>query len=120
MSDPVQGLREMARVTRTGGAVAACVWDHAGGSGPLSHFWSAVRTLDGKTSEGSNFAGVPPGALRRLFDEAALSNVEETRLDVTVGFSSFEDWWEPYTMGVGPPGDYVASLGPEGVARLSA
>jgi ubiquinone/menaquinone biosynthesis C-methylase UbiE len=31
MADPVQGLREMARVSRPGGVVAACVWDHAGG-----------------------------------------------------------------------------------------
>src|SRR3954469_17338730 len=37
MDDPVAGLREMGRVTRVGGAVAACVWDHsAGGSGALS------------------------------------------------------------------------------------
>ena len=32
MSDPVAGLREMARVTRPGGVVAACVWDFAGES----------------------------------------------------------------------------------------
>ena len=36
MADPVTGLREMARVTRKHGVVAACVWDHAGGQGPLS------------------------------------------------------------------------------------
>src|SRR5687768_5463447 len=34
MADPVAGIREMARVTREGGVVAACVWDHAGGQGP--------------------------------------------------------------------------------------
>jgi ubiquinone/menaquinone biosynthesis C-methylase UbiE len=38
MSDPVAGLAEMARVTRREGIVAACVWDHAGGQGPLSFF----------------------------------------------------------------------------------
>ena len=38
MADPLAGLREMRRVTRPGGGVAACVWDHAGGRGPLGVF----------------------------------------------------------------------------------
>ena len=46
MADPVAGLREMARVTRERGVVAACVWDHGGGQGPLSTFWEAARELD--------------------------------------------------------------------------
>src|SRR5919112_6586530 len=39
MTDPVSGIREMARVTRRGGIVAACVWDYAGERGPLGPFW---------------------------------------------------------------------------------
>src|SRR6186997_2839610 len=46
MADPVAGLAEMARVTRREGVVAACVWDHAGGQGPLSVFWDAARVLE--------------------------------------------------------------------------
>lgn len=40
MSDPDQGVREMARVTRPGGTVAACMWDTtAGGMTMLRIFW---------------------------------------------------------------------------------
>ena len=40
MTDPVAGLREMRRVTRPGGVVAADVWDLAGDHSPLSDFWA--------------------------------------------------------------------------------
>ena len=46
MKDPVAGLTEMRRVTRRDGVIAASVWDHAGGQGPLRLFWDAARLLD--------------------------------------------------------------------------
>jgi SAM-dependent methyltransferase len=120
MADPVQGLREMARVTRPGGVVAACVWDHSGDRGPLSTFWSIVRDLDRDANDESTLAGARPGALADLFGAAGLTDIEDSTLEVTVGLDGFEDWWEPYTMGVGPSGDYVARLSPERVERLRA
>jgi hypothetical protein len=42
----VAGLREMARVTKAAGVVAACVWGNAGGQGPLSPLWRAAHDLD--------------------------------------------------------------------------
>jgi len=110
MADPVAGLREMGRVTRPGGVVAACVWDHAGGAGPLSTFWRAVRDLDGEAEDESGRAGVRAGHLVELAGAAGLEAVEESRLQVEVGYASFEDWWTPYTLGVGPAGAYVAGL----------
>ena len=110
MADPVAGLTEMGRVTRPGGVVSACVWDHAGQSGPLSVFWSAVRSLGDPVDDESQRAGVREGHLAELLGQAGLSDLRADRIDVTVGFTSFEDWWEPFTMGVGPAGDHVASL----------
>jgi SAM-dependent methyltransferase len=110
MNDPVTGLREMARVTRRGGVVAACVWDHGGGEGPLALFWNAARELDRDCEGESHLAGARQGHLGELFAEAGLHTIEETALSITVEHSTFEAWWEPFTLGVGPAGSYVAAL----------
>ena len=118
MADPVQGLREMRRVTRPGGTVAACVWDHAGDRGPLAAFWSAVRELDPAAHDESDLAGVREGQLASLFTQAGLGSTQVTTLTVRVRHASFDDWWQPFTLGVGPAGAYVASLTPDRRAAL--
>lgn len=110
MDDPARGLREMARVTRRGGAVAACVWDHGGGKGPLSPFWRGVRDIDPATLGEGASAGSREGHLAELVRGAGLTDLEETVLTVAVPYASFDEWWEPYTFGVGPAGSYVAGL----------
>ncbi len=110
MKDPVAGLAEMARVVRPGGTVAACVWDHAGGGGPLSLFWEAVRDRDPAAHDESRLAGARQGHLEELATDAGLHDIESTLLTVNVGFASVADWWEPFTLGVGPAGAYVAGL----------
>jgi ubiquinone/menaquinone biosynthesis C-methylase UbiE len=118
MSDPVAGLAEMARVTRPDGVVAACVWDHAGRQGPLSVFWQAARKLDPGVHDESRLAGAREGHLAELFEAAGLREVQETVLSVSLEHASFEEWWEPFTGGVGPAGSYVASLDAERQAQL--
>jgi SAM-dependent methyltransferase len=110
MSDPVAGLAEMARVARPGGVVAACVWDHGGGQGPLSLFWQVARELDADADDESRLAGAREGHLAALFDAAGLGEIEESTLPVSLAHSSFEEWWDPYTRGVGPAGSYLARL----------
>jgi SAM-dependent methyltransferase len=110
MADPVAGLREMARVTRPGGVVAACVWDHAGGGGPLSAFWEVAHELDPDVRDESLLAGARRGHLAELLREAGVAAVEEELVSVDVEHPTFEEWWEPFTLGVGPAGGYVARL----------
>jgi SAM-dependent methyltransferase len=110
MTDPRGGLSEMARVTRPGGLVAACVWDHAGGRSPLSVFWRAVRELDPHGRDESTLAGAREGHLTELFEQAGLSDVQGRSLTVRVSYESFTEWWEPYTLGVGPAGAHVSGL----------
>jgi SAM-dependent methyltransferase len=118
MADPVAGVTEMARVTRPGGVVAACVWDHGGGEGPLSRFWQAASELDPGVEDESQLPGSRQGHLTELLHDAGIDDVDETALSVSVEYPSFDAWWEPITLGVGPAGAYLAQLDTERQAAL--
>jgi SAM-dependent methyltransferase len=109
MDEPVAGLREMARVTREGGVVAACVWDFTDG-GPLGPFWKAARALDPEIKDEGAWPGTRAGHLAELFREAGIADVVDGAVSVDVEHATFEDWWEPFTLGAAPSGKYVAGL----------
>ena len=118
MSDPVAGLAEMARVTRRDGVVAACVWDLAGGRAPVSVYWDAARDLDHDVSDESGLAGAREGHLEELLAAAGLRELESAPLTVHVQYADFDEWWEPYTLGVGPAGQHAAGLDPESLTEM--
>ena len=114
MQDATAGVREMARVVKPGGAVAAAVWDYAGGMTLLRRFWDAAAALDPAAAaldEGRTMRYCTPGslgaALRRRRAAAAPSS---TRIVVTAWYDGYDDLWAPLEQGVGPSGAYVASL----------
>lgn len=118
MTDPVVGLRQMARVTRHGGVVAACVWD--GPAGALAPFWDAVHVIDPDAEDEALLSGAHSGHLTELFAAAGIRDVEEDPIAVDVVHPTFEEWWQPYSFGVGPAGDYVQRLDDDGRARLES
>jgi hypothetical protein len=117
MADAEAGVREMARVARPGGAVAACVWDYAGGMTLLRAFWDAAREVDAEGAARADEGVVMPwcreGGLETLWRSAGLRDVRSATLDVEAAYTDFDDLWAPFPTGVGPAGAWCATLDPE-------
>lgn len=120
MDDAVGGLREMARATTPDGVVAACVWDFAEGGSPLSLFWQVAGELDPDSPGEVARPGTRRGHLAELFATAGYVGIEEATLTVVAEHPTFDDWWQPYTLGVGPAGSYLATLEPAHREELAA
>lgn len=121
LADPDQGLREMARVTRPGGAVAGCVWDYSGGMTMLRTFWDAAVALDAEEAGPRMEHQMPfarPEELADLWRRTGLDEVGVSPLVVEASYDDFDDLWSPFLTGVGPAGAYAASLEPEAQAAL--
>jgi SAM-dependent methyltransferase len=114
LPDPVAGAREMARVTRPGGMVAACTWDYGDGMTMLHAFWESARALDpGAPDEARTMAIQTAADLRGVWEAAGIENVETGELVVETGYRDFDDLWQPFLGGPGPAGAYTAALEPE-------
>jgi SAM-dependent methyltransferase len=110
MTDPVAGLREMARVTRPGGVIATCMWDVAGGRAPISPFWQAALQLDPDAGGERRLVGVRDGEIAGLLKSTGLAEVTQSELASTIEHPTFDDWWQPFGLGVGPAGAYLNGL----------
>jgi SAM-dependent methyltransferase len=119
--DQPAALAEMARVTSTGGTIAAYVWDYAGKMEMMRLFWDAAVELDPSAApldEGIRFPLCRPEALTKLFTGAGLNGVEVELIDIPTPFTSFDDYWQPFLGGQGPAPAYAMSLDENGRARL--
>jgi SAM-dependent methyltransferase len=121
LPDAEAALTEMARVTVSGGTIAAYVWDYAGKMELMRLFWDAAVSLDPRAAgldQGVRFPLCRPEALAVLFGGAGLSPVEVTAIDIATPFPSFEDYWRPFLDGQGPAPRYVVALDEPARTRL--
>ena len=98
--EPQRAVREMVRVTKPGGTVAACMWDLRGGLVFGRMFWDTAAALDPKAVEARRQTMSRPitrqGGIAGEFKTAGLQNVQETVLTISMSFANFEDFWAPF------------------------
>jgi ubiquinone/menaquinone biosynthesis C-methylase UbiE len=105
LADPPMVVRELARITRHGGCVAACKWDFENGLPMLSLFWQAAEavSLDAvaryRASKGTRPEYQGPDDLAALWQNSGLTKVRTAALIITMEFASFEDFWQPFLGG---------------------
>ena len=110
--DAAAAMREMIRVTRPNGVVAAAIWDYGDGMEMLRVFWGEAVALD-PAAAGRDERHMPlsrHGELSALWRDSGLRNLEEAALTVDMAFASFDDYWQPFLCGQGPAGAYVSAL----------
>lgn len=91
--DPHRGAAELARVTKPGGVVASYTWDILRGGTPTQHLWEELDSMGipaarPPSAEISRFA-----ALKALWAELGVRNVETRELVVERTFADFDDYW---------------------------
>jgi len=110
--DPKKALREVRRVTKSGGRISAAVWDYGSGMRMLRVFWDAAIRND-PAAEKLDEKHMPlcrAGELSALWRQGGLEKVHEQPIDIRMKFESFADFWDPFLLGQGPAGAYVRQL----------
>jgi SAM-dependent methyltransferase len=102
MNDPEAGVAEMRRVTRSGGTVAACMWDLE--QMEMLAAVNATRRALGDAGERRRF--MRPGEIELLFG----ADAELALLSVEADYADFDEFWNALLGGAGPAGAWAASL----------
>ncbi len=110
--DAPLAVSEMRRVTRPGGTVTASAWDYAGDMEMLRVFWDEAVALrpEADARDERHMPYCNREDLLELWQKAGFEDVEVTVVEVEQQFSTFDDYWQPFMLGTGPAGAYVASL----------
>ncbi|HEX9260773.1 MAG TPA: class I SAM-dependent methyltransferase [Acidimicrobiales bacterium] len=121
VSDAAVAAREMRRVVRPGGTVAACVWDFAEGMQMLRHFWDAALTVDPDApDEARTMRFGRAGEITSVLQEAGLLDVSETTLVADSAYRDFDELWSGFLAGIGPAGAWCVALSAQARARVHA
>jgi ubiquinone/menaquinone biosynthesis C-methylase UbiE len=110
--DPPSAVIEMARVVRPGGTLAAYMWDFPAGGVPLQPLIEAMKSLGIDAPMPPNTEASRSDVLQTLWEGAGLESIEVRPIDITVAFTTFEDFWESNSLSLGPIGKVIEAMSP--------
>jgi SAM-dependent methyltransferase len=117
-----RAIREMRRVVRPGGIMAAATWDSRGGFVSYRMVLDTAAVLDpGATERRARAFSRPlslPGGLARVWREAGLEDVVQDTRTIRMDYASFDDFWAPSEGKDGPLAEYVGTLSADMKQRL--
>jgi hypothetical protein len=88
----------------------------------MRHFWDAAVERDPSAlpeHESVRFEFCQPEALRGLFVDAGLGDVDVRAIVVPTTFTDFDDYWTPFLGGQGPAPAHAMSLSEDDRAALA-
>jgi ubiquinone/menaquinone biosynthesis C-methylase UbiE len=93
VSEPRQGVAEMARVVGPGGLVAAYMWDMLGGGFPLDPLIGEMRAMGLAPTRPPRMESSGLQALQDLWTGAGLEDVATREITVRRSFADFAELW---------------------------
>lgn len=94
--EPVDAVAEMARVTARGGLIGTYMWDIPGGGITMEPIHKALAEI-GVPSPIFGAGATTAQAMQSLWEQAGLTDIATTRIDVPVSFESFDAFWSANT-----------------------
>ena len=116
LPDPEHAVKSMVQAVRSGGVVAAYVWDYGGQMEMMRHFWDAAIKVDPSAEEadaGQRFTICRPDNLRSLFQSVDLREIDVITIDIQTPFQDFDDYWLPFLGAQGSVSKYLRSINDE-------
>lgn len=112
--EPDRAIREMRRVTRSGGIVAAATWDTRGGVVVQRMFFDTAAVLDPNAARHRAVACTRAmsrkDGLLKAWSDAGLINAEADSLSIRMDYVSFVDFWSSIDGRDGPYAAYLSTL----------
>lgn len=118
--DPPKAAREIARVVKPGGIAATYMWDFDGGGFPLDPLYTAMRALNLPMQPPPSRDAARRDIMETIWKRAGFHSVATEVIRIRTAYASFDDFWESNSVPLGPAGQTIKQLSPEGREQFKA